>query len=542
MPHAAFYGDFRILLCLSYLFFTSFSFSSGGSDWEMGIIGCGILYFFARFILTFFPRLNQIFYLLLLFWGISEVIYGQLQLLGITPSNNGLYYLTGSFSNPGPFSGFLATLFPLTLCAIRNKSTNLKIEKLHQWIGWIGLFCFLSLLPVGMSRAAWLATIIGGSIVLIQWFPWKFSLRKQIERNQKRFWWSMIGLWVMIFAIGIGIYLLKKDSADGRLLIWKVSTHLIAEQPWVGIGGGQFAGAYGKAQATYFANGTATPQEERVAGSPEYSFNEFLQITVEHGLLGLGLFLFVLINAFQQAWRNKQIGLVGSLSALLTFSCFSYPFHVPQLLALLALFLALAHGPTSIPFYHKANSLVLIGTTWILLLIAFIGQYNQWQVRQEALQKWQEERIYYNIQIYEGTVDCYRKIYPALQTNPHFLFEFGQCLSKTEAYQESNQILQEGLQYSSDPMFWNILGKNYQALGQYSEAENCFLQAHHLIPHRLYPLYLLAKLYFSTNQITKGIDMAQKVVTHSPKIASSTIEDMKIEMKKKLKEYKKNEL
>ena len=47
----------------------------------------------------------------------------------------------------------------------------------------------------------------------------------------------------------------------------------------------------GEAQAAYFATEEATEQEEWVAGSPEYGFNEYLQLGVELGIVGVSLFL-----------------------------------------------------------------------------------------------------------------------------------------------------------------------------------------------------------------------------------------------------------
>ena len=41
----------------------------------------------------------------------SEAIYGLRQLYGFTSSHHSLYSLTGSFFNPGPYSGYLARYF-----------------------------------------------------------------------------------------------------------------------------------------------------------------------------------------------------------------------------------------------------------------------------------------------------------------------------------------------------------------------------------------------------------------------------------------------
>lgn len=81
------------------------------------------------------------------------------------------------------------------------------------------------------------------------------------------------------------------------------------------------------------------------------------------------------------------------------------------------------------------------------------------------------------MKIYEGTVDRYARLYPLLREEPRFLFEYGQCLAKTGRYGESSRILKEAVSLSGDPMFYNILGKNEQALGRPAEAARYFLRA-----------------------------------------------------------------
>ena len=136
---------------------------------------------------------------LLILTGAIESIWGLCQVYGYTASNHSLYALTGSFYNPGPYSGFLAMCFPVCL---------------HEW------------LKRGKN--------VGGYIALS-------------------------------FAFG-GAYLLKKDSADGRLLIWKVAVQAIGEKPLTGYGWDYVAGAYGEAQEKYFSKGDYTEQEEHVEG------------------------------------------------------------------------------------------------------------------------------------------------------------------------------------------------------------------------------------------------------------------------------------
>ena len=45
--------------------------------------------------------------------GCMEAIWGLGQLYGFVLSRHALFAMTGSFYNPGPYSGFLAMIFPI---------------------------------------------------------------------------------------------------------------------------------------------------------------------------------------------------------------------------------------------------------------------------------------------------------------------------------------------------------------------------------------------------------------------------------------------
>ena len=51
-----------------------------------------------------------------------------------------------------------------------------------------------------------------------------------------------------------------------------------------------------------------------------------------------------------------------------------------------------------------------------------------------------------------------------------------------------------------------------------------------MVPDRIYPLYLLAKLYFSTGQTAKARAAADRVIAHRPKIESVQTREMQAEL------------
>ena len=161
-----------------------------------------------------------------------------------------------------------------------------------------------------------------------------------------------------------------------------------------------------------------------------------------------------------------------------------------------------------------------------------IGQFAADREAVKACKEWMNARLLYQNGAYDSAEKAYRQLYPVLKDRAAFLFEYGHGLHRQEKYSESNRILEEAALHSCDPMIWNIMGKNYQALGDGTRAETCFLHAVHLLPGRIYPYYLLAKLYASATYRNpeKLKEMKHIVLTKEPKVNSTAIRQMREEV------------
>lgn len=126
----------------------------------------------------------------------------------------------------------------------------------------------------------------------------------------------------------------------------------------------------------------------------------------------------------------------------------------------------------------------------------------------------------------------YGKLYPLLQGEGAFLFEYGHCLHKQGMYAVSNRILKEAIGRTCDPMILNIIGKNYQAMGEYGQAEQWLVRSIHRLPGRIYPYYLLVKLYAEPEfyDAVALWDAAKIVLTKEPKVPSAAIKEMRREV------------
>lgn len=82
-------------------------------------------------------------------------------------------------------------------------------------------------------------------------------------------------------------------------------------------------------------------------------------------------------------------------------------------------------------------------------------------------------------------------------------------------------------------MILNIIGKNLQQLREYKEAEKYLIRSTHLLPGRIYPYYLLAKLYAEPRfyQPEKMKQMVDVVLTKEPKVQSTAVREMREEVK-----------
>ena len=489
-----------------------------------------ILWFLLRYILTAYREFNFFFLFVGMLTGLVEAVWGMQQLHGYAYSNHSLFRLTGSFFNPGPYCGYLAAVLPVCLWAA------LKFQKGMHYFAWICVGAILIVLPAGMSRSAWMAAVVAcGWVYWTERIGWEKA--KAAYKRYKNATIPFIAIVAILAGCAIaGVYGMKRDSADGRLLMWKVTGKAIAGQPLAGTGLGGFPAAYAEAQGEYFATGTATGQEKQVAGCPEYAFNEYLQIGLEQGIGGLIVFVLWLGSMGYYGIRNRQHGAVGGVLALAVFAVSSYPLQLPSFWMILVFLGAICvtkdgtQARSSALPVSSAYPITIISLLSLASVCLFILQKGQYEV----YKRWGRMQMVYNNKAYESVSEDYKDLHDKLKHKPEFLFEEAQCLSKTGRYAEAIRMLERAKRLSGDPMIRYMIAKNRQATGDYREAERELLHAIGILPERLYPYYLLAKLYAEPAfyQADKFRAAAGAVLTKEPKVESSAIREMRTEIKK----------
>jgi O-antigen ligase len=480
-----------------------------------------LLWFTLRIALSDYPGLKRFFIIMLLCLGAAEAITGLQQLYGMQSANHHLFRLTGSFYNPGPYSGYLAIVVPIAL------SLALRTKKVLSYFAWLVAALILLVLPAGMSRTAWIAAAL--SSVGVYWIQQigMCKSRRWIEEHKKA---AMLCAGVAVILLSVaatGVFLLKKDSANGRLLLWKITATAMVEQPFAGTGLGGFPAAYAKRQAAYFASGNYSATEAFVAGTPEYAFNEFLQIGVERGIPALLAFLSFIGISLYKGVKRRQYGVAGGIGALCVFSLASYPLQLPEF-SIVLLFLS-AIAVTGRKSKGTINSLFILIPVFILSAVIYTSRQDM----KKHYRDWSKAQQLYNSKAYETALPQYEALYPSLKHKPEFLFEMGQCQSKTGQYAPAVSTLKRASLLSADPMIHYMIARNEQQRKNYEEAERILIHAINILPERIYPYYLLVRLYNEPDfyQETKLKAAANAVLTKEPKVLSTAIQEMRKETK-----------
>ncbi|WP_308760796.1 O-antigen ligase family protein [uncultured Bacteroides sp.] len=451
--------------------------------------------------------------------GGVQAVWGLRQLYGFTASGHSLYAMTGSFFNPGPYSGYLAMVLPVCLYQW------LTGGKAKRRVAGGVMLLILCVLPAGMSRSAWLAAGVSCLWVYGCYAGWGIRFRLLWICHWQRVAMAVVGGLCLLALGGWLLFALKPDSARGRLFMWKMACSAIAEKPFTGHGIGSFAAAYGDEQEHYFAAGDYALWEERVAGSPEYAFNEYLQAAVELGIPLAFCLLAVIIACLCVGIRKGRYGICGAVLSLMVFSFSSYPLQLPAFV---------------VTFAGLLLACILGNNRWEWLGLAILaGGIGGIRLKddlrtEQACREWMNAKVLYNAGGYQSAVKDYGRLYPLLKKRAAFLFEYGHGLHKQQEFEASNRILKEALQLSCDPMILNVIGKNYQQMGDCLSAEDWFIRSTHRLPGRIYPYYLLAKLYVepSFRQPDKFEKMKRMVLTKEPKVQSTAIRQMREEVKK----------
>lgn len=510
-----------------------------------------VLWFMIRIVVRNFS-LRFVVMFLIIATGTAEAIIGMRQLYGFEASRHALFGMTGTFYNPGPYSGWLAICVSVavgTLLELNIKQQNKNLLKgelykwnkivhiILQWFSILSISAMAVVLPASMGRTSWIAVATSCAIVYLACYHDKIKNSLSVRMR--------IGIIVLssiaVISCFCGIYQIKRDSASGRFLMWKIEARAMMKKPQ-GAGFGSFPKSYADMQVEYFSSDEATERERFVAGCPEYAFNEYLQIGIETGIVGMLVFIALLVFCIIKGLKNKFYASAGGLTALAVFAFAGYPLQLPEFWILMIIIAGYSIedrvNETVKKRKGEVERFLIIFTCLIFLIISVILSLKQMNHR-EAYLKWNKVRMMYKSKNDDAVVNEYIKLYPMLNHQTGFLFEGAYCLNKIEHYNEAIEWLRRAEQTSCDAIILEVRAKNEQQIGNFIRAEHDLLRAINLQPERIYPYYLLVKLYSDSSFYNqeKMMIAADIVLKKNPKVESTAIQEMRDEVKRLLREH-----
>lgn len=439
--------------------------------------------------------------------AIIEMLWGIAQRLGWCDTHSSLFPVTGSFDNPAGYAIYLAISIPFALYCVFNYSNYWRI---------IG-FCIVSLLATGII----LSDSRTGCVALVVVI---FSSILYYPILKIRTWcWVIIGGIFLMFPLCYKLYHLKKDSADGRLLIWHCTWDMIRDKPLFGHGPGSFGGKYMVYQAAYLALHMQGHQSQ-LAGNVKHPFNEYLKVLTEYGLIGfiamcIGV-MWLVSTRITDNYEYKTIKM--SFLAMAICALFSYPLKYPAICCFMAILIGLLmqQGKAS---YIGGKHVRLYG---ILLMISLLIFFMYWRKMEYC---WHDTS--YKAMVCDSDVlPVYKSMFPFMQENPLFLYNYGAILNKRKIWHESILKLEQSLKQLNDTDIQLLLAENYMEIGDYSHAESCLLLASQMCPKMFLPIYRLVELYRKIGQENKALYYARKILDKPVKIPSNTVKRIREEM------------
>jgi len=549
-------------------------------------------------------QINHILIILLILGGIFG-IYGALQYNGIDfpiwAQNVERFRVFGLFGNVNYFAEYLIVPLPIAVSLfLVNKNKITKILLL------IGILAMSTTLMLTFTRSSYLG--FGVSLIFMFLLFLLSQGKSFIKNNKKIFIIVLAAIIIMTFLIFVPTPLNKADtfiskiksrispttlsqsySIRRRIATWKFTALMIKDHFLMGSGIGTFKYNTLKYQAKFFEQGDNRSIYPH--GFAEKSHNEYLQLWVELGIIGLLIFIWLLICYFNYGIKLLKrikddymqgiiIGLMGSIVAVLVDSLFGFPLHLVATIVFfwLSIGLTITIGRIEpVPFNENlAQKNVSRFTPLLYLGIIFLAVFLCVTITRPFI-----ARVYYyygNKEIEKGNVKENIKNYEkALKYNPYLgevYYSMGLTLANEgffnlsqEYFEKAEKLidhpnlpkslafiylnkeelnkavikLEQAISYQGDeismfPLYLE-LGKTYIKINKKELAEIAFENALKIDPNSINAHYGLGNVYLQQDRLQEALNEFQEIIKISPGTTDAEYSEKAIEeIKKRLKE------
>lgn len=335
--------------------------------------------------------------------------------------------------------------------------------------------------------------------------------------------------WVLVIcALAV---LVKGDSSQGRLLIYKISWSMFLENWATGIGFGNFQLLFGQYQAVYFNTAAYSQSELLLADNTYYAFNDYFQFVIETGVGGSFL-LFVGLVSLLALIRSACVNVLSDKGRLLVY------LSVTQILAIgsAALFTHIVervefqlvitfciavlvwYSLTGVVRYYSIAAIVVIQTGLIThhIIPAIIKSRfkDQWELARSL--KAQGAHL--------KALHIYESVYVSLHNDADFLQDYGDLLFESGKFSHALAEFRECAKRKTSYQLCMRIATCLDANGQIEEAEEEYMKAVNMVPNRFNSRFRLFRFYIKNGFLEKARLCSIQILSMPIKIPSHQID------------------
>lgn len=425
---------------------------------------------------------------------IIHIIFVIMQWIGIVKSGNEYFALTGSNENPNVTSLYLAGCIPLIVSRIYQGRNRVFYSLL--------LCGCIVTIAVLRCRSAY----IGLSMELLTAIVMLFRKRRGSVCNSYKPLLFLVAIPIVI-TVGIKLYGMKRDSADGRLLIWKISSEMIIDKPQ-GHGYGLFEKYYNLRQATYFEEGNGTDREKQLASHVAVPYNDFLEHGVEGGVAGIFFLITFYFGVISMAWKEHNTVTISCLVALTIMAMTNFVYSSIQPWLLLMLHTSFVTSQSSNKNGIKFRGNVFFSMIVFMFFIACASLLIRMTIGQMKLLEYKDcitkgEHVSDSeITFIENKVGT-SEAYWTIRAYNHLL---------QDRYLEATKDLSEGRTYASTPQIMEMTYLAYRMCDHEEQGIWYIKKINNMIPCLLRSKLLLMQYHDKHGNTSKAIHYAREII------------------------------
>lgn len=441
-------------------------------------------------------------FLILICLCLSQSIYTILQSVGWLPTFI-FNQVAGSFDNPAGLVACISVGIPYCLYFIHTAQ-----KKAHKILFVTVIIVIALALIFSESRSGIFAGII-------------FPVSLFIFRKKKKLWIQMLFLSLCMILIS-AMYVIKRDSADGRMLILYSGWEMLKDSPIYGHGFGSIHSCYMNYQAEWLAKHPDSALAF-LADNVKHVFNEYLLIGIYFGIIGLiilSLFVAFMIHCYYKRPTIEGKYALMSQATIAVLGCFSYPLYYPFTWIVLIL--------NTYVLVHQSYKLEILKRKAIkypfIFILLLVSSFMLYHTTRRIYAEWEWGKLVSVTNKDKVAFAKYESLMPILGKEPYFLYNYSAESYINGNYGRAYDLALKCKKYWADYDLELLLGELQEKMHRNDEAMVHYSMAHNMCPVRFIPLYKQFKIYKELGDTVNMKKTGNKILSKQVKIPSRKID------------------